>query len=190
MCWIVHEPYHYPTYLGPSFYSYLPIHLGKRFSNTTHTLISRWITYTYNHTKQKKNIVLRYEGVLIMFLARPGRKQATATKLGIYSTYSQRYWIHFLARCSNFYKPLKKKKFRRLSVQTGFRGSNYFRVGRKMATFHLFFQSREQVVVWGGQIQKIGWVIRTSEAQVGQFLLGCKCLVSRGIVVQEQDSLG
>jgi len=27
------------------------------------------------------------------------------------------------------------------------------------------------------------------EAQVGQFLLGCKCPVSRGIVVQEQDPL-
>ena len=42
-------------------------------------------------------------------LARPERKQATATKLGIYSTYSQRSSIHFLARCSNFCKPLKKK---------------------------------------------------------------------------------
>jgi len=28
------------------------------------------------------------------------------------------------------------------------------------------------------------------EAQVGQFLLVCKCLVSYGIVVQEQDPLG
>ena len=42
-------------------------------------------------------------------LARPGRKQATATKLGIYATYSSRSSIHFLARCSNFCKPLKKK---------------------------------------------------------------------------------
>ena len=42
-------------------------------------------------------------------LARSGRKQATATKLGIYSTYSQRSSIHFLARCPNFCKPLKKK---------------------------------------------------------------------------------
>jgi len=42
-------------------------------------------------------------------LARPGRKQITANKLGIYSTYSQRSSINFLARCSNFYKPLKKK---------------------------------------------------------------------------------
>ena len=48
-------------------------------------------------------------------LARPGRKQATATKLGIYSTYSLRSSIHFLARCSNFCKPLEK--FRILSVR-------------------------------------------------------------------------
>jgi len=33
-------------------------------------------------------------------------------------------------------------------------------------------------------------VIKTLEAQEGQFLMGCKCLVKRGIVVQEQDLLG
>jgi len=77
-----------------------------------------------------------------------------------------------------------------LSVQPGLRGSNDLRVGRKMATFQLFFQAREQVVVRRGQIQRIGWVIKTVEAQVGQFLLGCKCPVNRGIVVQEQDPLG
>ena len=38
---------------------------------------------------------------------------------------------------SNFCKPLKK--FRRLSVQPGLRGSNDLRVARKMATFQLFF---------------------------------------------------
>ena len=47
------------------------------------------------------------------FLALPGRKQATASKLGIYSTYSTRSSIHFLARCCNFCKPLKKKKIRK-----------------------------------------------------------------------------
>jgi len=41
-------------------------------------------------------------------LARPGRKQATATKLGIYSTYSPCSSIRLLARCSNFCKLLKK----------------------------------------------------------------------------------
>jgi len=59
-----------------------------------------------------------------------------------------------------------------------------------MATFQLFFQSREQVVVQWGQIQRIGWLVKTFEAQVGQCLLGCKYPVSRGIVVQEQDPLG
>jgi hypothetical protein len=32
--------------------------------------------------------------------------------------------------------------------------------------------------------------MKTLEAQVGQFLLGCKCPVSWGIVMQEQDSFG
>jgi len=41
-------------------------------------------------------------------LDRPGRKQATATKLGIYSTCSPRSSIHCLALCSNFCKSLKK----------------------------------------------------------------------------------
>ena len=59
-----------------------------------------------------------------------------------------------------------------------------------METFQLFSQSRKQVVVRRGQIRRIGWVIKTMEAQLGQFLLGCKCPVSRGIVVQEQESLG
>ena len=59
-----------------------------------------------------------------------------------------------------------------------------------MATFQLFFQSREQVVVRRGQIRRIEWVIKTLGAQVGQFLLGCKSPVNRGIVVQEQDPFG
>jgi hypothetical protein len=33
-------------------------------------------------------------------------------------------------------------------------------------------------------------VVKTLEAQVGRFLLDCKCPVSRGIVVQERDPLG
>jgi len=41
-------------------------------------------------------------------LAGQGRKQVTATKHGIYSTYSTRSSINFLARCSNLRKSLKK----------------------------------------------------------------------------------
>ena len=41
-------------------------------------------------------------------LARPRKKQDTANKLGIYSEYSPRSSIHFLAHCSNFCKPLIK----------------------------------------------------------------------------------
>ena len=65
-------------------------------------------------------------------------------------------------------------------VQPGLLGSNDLWVGRKMVIFQYFFQSREQVVVRRGQIWRIGWVIKTLKAQVGHFLLGCKCPVSRG----------
>jgi hypothetical protein len=58
-----------------------------------------------------------------------------------------------------------------------------------MATFQLIFQSREQVVFRWGQIQRIGWMIKTLEAHLRQFLLGCKFPVSWGIVLQEQDPL-
>ena len=60
----------------------------------------------------------------------------------------------------------------------------------KNGDLSMFFQSREKVVVRRGQVRRIGWVIKRLETQVGQFLLGCKCPVSRGIVLQEQDSLG
>ena len=54
------------------------------------------------------------------YLARPGRKKLQRPN-------------------SNFWKLLKKKKFRTLSVQPGLCGSNDLRVGWKMATFHFFF---------------------------------------------------
>ena len=54
-------------------------------------------------------LFMRLVGGADKSVARPRRKQATGTKLGIYSTYSPRSSIHFLARCSNFCKPLKKK---------------------------------------------------------------------------------
>ena len=60
----------------------------------------------------------------------------------------------------------------------------------KWRTLNCILQSREHVVVRRGQMRIIGWVIKTLEARVGQFLLGCKCPVSRGIVVQEQNHLG
>jgi len=122
-------------------------------------------------------------------LDRPERKQATATKLGIYSTYPPRSSIHFLARCSNFCKPLKKKN-QNVVRPTRSPRQPWPPRRAKNGNFQLFFQSREQVVVRRGQIRRIGWVIKTLEAQVGQFLLGCKCPASRGIVVQEQDHLG
>jgi len=55
---------------------------------------------------------------------------------------------------------------------------------KKNGELSIFFQSSEQVAVRRGQIRRIGWVIKTMEAKLGQFLLGCKCPVNRGNVVQ------
>jgi len=65
------------------------------------------------HFRRQRIHTTRFEKVLIRgsagkSLAPPGTKKATATKLGIYSTYSPLSLVHFLARCSNFCKPLKK----------------------------------------------------------------------------------
>ena len=103
-------------------------------------------------------------------LAPPGRKQATATKLGIYSTHSPQSSIHFLANCSNFWKPLKKK-FRRLSVQPGLHSRNDLVVAPKMATFQLSFSAQGTGLGRRSQIRRIGWVIKTLEAQIGSFFL-------------------
>jgi len=117
-------------------------------------------------------------------LARPRRKHARATRLGIYSTYSPLSSIHFLARCSNFCKSLKKNSEGCPSNQVS-AAAMTSASDLKWRTFNGFFQSWEQVVVRRGQIRRIWWVIKTLEAQVGQFLMGCKCLVRPGIGVQK-----
>jgi len=105
-------------------------------------------------------------------------------------SYSPRRSIHFLVRCSDFYKPLKKK-FRMLSVQPGLRDSNDLRDGRKMATLQFFFL----VQGTGGSPTGPG---PDPESRVGDqdtgsrgrpVSSGGKCPVSRGIFVQEQDHL-
>ena len=106
------------------------------------------------------------------FYARPGRKQATATKLGIYSTYFSRSSINILARCSNFCQPLKKKIQNVVRPTRSPRQQWSQRRTKNCELSMVFFQSREQVVFRRGQIRRIGWVIKTLEAQVGQFLLG------------------
>jgi hypothetical protein len=50
-----------------------------------------------------------------------------------------------------------------------------------------FFESREQVVVRRGHIQRTGWLIKILEAHVGPFLLGCKCPVSCFLSGQAKD---
>jgi len=175
-------PFNFSTFWLP--WSFLIVYSKPKLSETVS------ISHLLFQIVRNRKCVSQIRGYADKSLARPGRKQATATKLGIYSTYSPRSSIHFLAHCSNFYKQLKKKKIRMLSVQPGLRGINDLRVGRKMANFQLFVQSRKQVVVLRSQIRRVWWVIKTLEAQVGQLLLDCMCPASRGVVVQEQDLLG
>jgi len=98
--------------------------------------------------------------------------------------------MHFLDRCSNFASHSKKNTEVCPSNQVFAAEKTSASDEKRRNLNYIFFQPREQVVVRRGQIRRIGWVIKILEAQVGQFLLGCKCLVSRGIVVQEQDHLG
>jgi len=157
-------------------------------------LNTKWL-YTGNTqiARNKRDISIKKNKLLRRgagkSLVRPGRKQATATKLEIYSTYSPRSSIHFLARCSNVCKPLKKNSEGCPSNQVSAAAMTSASEEKWQPFNCFFFQTREQVVVRRGQIRRIGWVIITLEAQVGQFLLGCKRPVSRGIVVQEQDPL-
>jgi len=67
-------------------------------------------------------------------VARSGRKQATAAKLGICLSYSPRSSIHYLARC-NFSTPLKQ--IQNIVRPTRFCGSNN-RVGRKWRPLIVF----------------------------------------------------
>jgi hypothetical protein len=116
-------------------------------------------------------------------------KVLSPTKIGIYSTYSTRSFIHFLAPCSNFCKPLKK-------IQKIVRPNSS---PRQQWPSCRTKNGELPVVVFSvqgiggsprGHIRRIWRVIKTLEAQVGQFLLGCKCPVSQCIVVQEQTTLG
>ena len=119
-------------------------------------------------------------------LARPGRK---TNQLGVYSTYSPRSSIHFLARCSNFCKPLRE--IRMVFHPTRSPRQQWPPRWTKNGELSIvFFQSREQAVVRRDQMRIIGWDIETLEAQISQFLLGCKWPVSWDTVVQEQDHLG
>ena len=122
-------------------------------------------------------------------LARPGRKKSYSDQIRDLFNIFPRSSIRFLAHCSNFCKPLKKYSEGYLSSQVS-AAAMTSASDEKWRTFNCFFQSREQVVVQRGHIRRIGWVIMTLKAQVGQFLLDCECPVRRGILVQEQDSLG
>ena len=92
-----------------------------------------------------------------MSLARPGRKQDTATKLGIYSIYSIWSSIHFLAHCCNFSKqapPQKNHKTKQKHTHTHTRSLSFWcsmGVGAQCHSLDTLPQKRNQVpIVLGG----------------------------------------
>ena len=97
----VHTHIYIHTYTRTCIHTYMNIHIYVHIY--THMYIH---THTYIHTRTYVRTYIR--GGDDKSLAPTGRKQATATKLGIYSTHSPRSSTHFLARCSTFCKPLKK----------------------------------------------------------------------------------
>ena len=79
-------------------------------------------------------------------LDRPGRKQATATKLQLLQA--------------------TQKQFRRLPVQTGLRGSNDLRVRQKWRTFNCFFQSG-----WDNELSAPLYNTNQRNAQFSKYLI-------------------
>ena len=103
--------------------------------------------------------------------------------VGIFSSYSPRSSISFLDRFSK--KESEIFPSNQVSVTSMTSTSE-----EKLRPFNCFFSPENRWYSYGAQILIIGWVIKTLDDQVVQCLLGCKCPVSRGIVMQEQDHLG
>jgi len=95
---------------------------------------------------------------------------------------------NFLAPYSNFCKPLKI--IQKFVLSTSSPRPHWPPLRTKMAIFYFVFQSKEQVVFRRGRIRRIGWVIKTLEAQLGHLLLGWMCSVRRSIFVQKRDHHG
>ena len=94
--------------------------------------------------------------------------------------------MHFLAHCSNYWKPIKKSSegcpFKQVSAAATTSASE--------ETWRPFnsFSIQGTGVGPTGPDPVVGRVVSILETQVGQFLLGFKCPVRRDIVVQWQDN--
>jgi hypothetical protein len=97
----------------------------------------------------------------------------------IYSIYSPRSSIYFLARCSKFWKSLKNNSEYCTTNQVS--AATLTSTTHEKLWFSIVFQSMEQEVVRRDQIE---WVIKKLEVLTFQFLLGCKCQLSRVIFLQ------
>ena len=128
-------------------------------------------------------------GVADKSLARPGRKQATATKLVIYSTCSSRGSIHFLARCSNFCRPLRKNEDSSPSNQVS-AAAVTSASEEKLRPFNCFFsvQKTRGSPLGPDPENKVGNQDTGSPGR--PVSSGLQVPGESGIAVQEQDPLG
>ena len=104
----------------------------------------------------QKNKSVNYEGVLIIPQPDQEGNKLQRPNSGFYSTYSPRSSIQFLARCSNFCKPLKKINSEGCPSNQVSAAAMTSASDEKWRPFDCFFESREQAVVRRGQIRRIG----------------------------------
>jgi len=77
-----------------------------------------------------------------------------------------------------------------VSIQPGLHGNNDLHVGQKNGNHSIVFSVQGTGGSPTGPYPENMMGDQDKEAQVGQFLLCCTCLVSQGIVMQKQDPLG
>ena len=168
------------------------IHFADKHLNLIHNDLTVansqvWVVFG-RHVTEMQEMTSFLRGGADKSLARPGRKQATATKLGIYSTYSPRSSVHFLILCCNFCKPLKK-------IQNFVRPSRSprqqwppRRTKNGVLSIVLSFQGT------GGSPTGSDPENRVCDQDTGSpgrpVGSGLQVPVSRGILVQEQETVG
>ena len=96
------------AYFWPSYKVVMLICWLSCWLNWCYYLNTTQLRSTRRWTRTNDTITTKCKRGADKSLARPGKKQATATKLGIYSTYSPWSSIHFLAHRSNFASHSKK----------------------------------------------------------------------------------
>ena len=120
-------------------------------------------------------------------LARPGRKRATVTKLGIYSTCSPRSSIHFLVHCSTFAS--HSKKIQNVVHPTRSLWQQWPTRRTKNGDLSIVFSVQRTGGSPTGPDPENGWVIKTMEARVASFFWVASARWARALLCKNKTSL-